>query len=91
MPLSLPVIGITTAHRPDTVSFNLLSLPLVSYPCHIIFYRFIFVQLQVSSVSGNDPKFMYRGFLCTLIRLPYPSRHSSVCYCLRRVFTLPDG
>jgi len=27
----LPVIGITTAHRPDTMSSNLLSLPLVSF------------------------------------------------------------
>lgn len=32
-----PIIGITGAHRPDTMSFALFSLTLVSYPRHVVF------------------------------------------------------
>jgi len=66
------VIVITSARRPDTMSFSPLSLPLGSYPSYLSFYlcssTLPFLKVTQSS--------MYRDLLCPLIRFACPTRQS---------------
>src|SRR5712691_7446259 len=88
------VIVVTSARRPDIMSFNPLSLPLVSYPCHVIFIilsRLLhFLKVTQSSMYATCcvPSFALHALLVNLpaLLLPVSCHHSPrpVKYPLRK-------